>query len=200
MFCVPESSEADEIAIHEAVDFPHSWKRRATLISGFAGADATVFEHEGRWWLLCTGKEGPNRCLYAWHAPDLFGPWSPHARNPVKIDPRSARPGGTPFVIGGRLFRPAQDCAGGYGRRVSLMEVQTLTPTEFLEECVGHIEPDPSGPYPDGLHTISSAGGVTLVDGKCYRFVPRECARVIAQYVRSAAAAIGIASKGKVRD
>jgi hypothetical protein len=191
VYCIPESSEADEVALYEASEFPFAWKRRATLLAGFAGADATAFEHEGRWWLLCTGKDGPNRCLYAWHAPDLFGPWAPHARNPVKIDARSARPAGTPFTAGGRLLRPAQDCAGGYGRRVALMHVRTLTPVEFDEERVAWIEPDRRGPCPDGLHTISSAGSATLVDGKCYRFVPREFVRTFVQYARAIGGAKG---------
>ena len=186
MFCVPESSEGDEVVLHEAVEFPHTWRRLRTLIPGFGGADSTLFEFEGRWWLLCTGKDEPNRALYAWHAPDLLGPWAPHARNPVKVDPRSSRPGGTPFVDGGTLYRPAQDCSGGYGRRVHLMRVNALTPSEFDEEIAATLEPDPRGPCPDGLHTLSGAGAVTLVDGKYFRFVPREFARTLAQYVTRA--------------
>lgn len=187
IYCIPESSAADEIAIFEAVDFPRTWRRAATLISGFAGCDATAFEHDGRWWLLATGKDGPNRTLYAWHAPSPLGPWSAHARNPVKIDARSARPAGTPFVSRGRLLRPAQDCAGGYGRRIALMHVTRLTPTEFEESIEAWIEPDPRGPYPYGLHTLSAAGERTLIDGKRYRFVPSEFARTLAHYARALA-------------
>jgi hypothetical protein len=49
------------------------------------------------------------------HADTITGPWIPHARWPVKIDIRGARPAGMMFNLDGRLFRPAQDCAETYG-------------------------------------------------------------------------------------
>jgi len=44
--------------------------------------------------------------------------------------------------------------------------VTRLTPDEFEEEVAAHLRPDPAGPCPDGLHTLSAVGGLTLVDGK----------------------------------
>ena len=41
-----------------------------------------------------------------------------------------------------------------------------LTPDEYAEEPVARLEPDPRGPLPHGLHTLTAAGPVTLVDGK----------------------------------
>jgi hypothetical protein len=197
IYCIPESSEAGEIAIYEAVDFPFAWKRSATLVAGFGGADATVFENNGRWWLFATPGSAPNRCLCVWYADDLFGPWRPHPRNPVKTDPRSARPEGTPFVSEGRLYRPAQDCAAAYGKRVAIMHVRVLTPTEFDEEAVAWVTPDCAGPCPDGIHTLSAVGSATLVDGKYYRFVPREFARVLAQYAGAAGRVLRAGAKGR---
>jgi len=65
--------------------------------------------------------------------------------------------------------------------------VKTLTPTRFLEMPVSWVDPDTGGAYPDGLHTASSAGGTTVVDGRRLTFV-REAAqhtlRTGAQYAR----------------
>jgi hypothetical protein len=33
------------------------------------------------------------------------------------------------------------------------------------------VEPDKNGPYPDGLHTLSAFGEMTLVDGKREQFI-----------------------------
>ena len=33
------------------------------------------------------------------------------------------------------------------------------------------VEPDKNGPYPDGLHTLSAFGDMTLVDGKREQFI-----------------------------
>jgi hypothetical protein len=47
-----------------------------------------------------------------------------------------------------------------------------LSPTEFQEEFVVRIGPFAESPYPDGLHTISSVGDMTLIDSKRHRFIP----------------------------
>jgi hypothetical protein len=90
---------------------------------------------------------------------------------------RSARPGGTPFHHDGALYRPAQDCSVTYGGRIVINRVLRLSPTAFEEEPVSTVEPDPDGPFPDGLHTLSSLGNVTLVDGKRRAVIPAEVYR-----------------------
>jgi hypothetical protein len=171
-YCIPEMHQAGEVGLYRATAFPREWVRCATLIEGFAAADATIFRHEGRWWLLCS-EEGDhaNTTLHAWYAADLHGPWTPHLANPVKTDVRSSRPAGAPFVHAGRLCRPAQDCSVTYGGAVVVNHIRRLTPTEFEEAPVVTVDPDRRGPYPHGLHTLSAWGQRTLVDGKRRRFM-----------------------------
>jgi hypothetical protein len=167
IYCIPETSAAREVALYKACEFPHKWERSATLIQGLAAVDSTIFEHEGRWWLMCSDADlGPDSTLLVWHSRSLFGPWEPHAANPVKVDASSARPAGTPFVHEGSLYRPGQDCSKTYGGRVVIHKVTQLTPDEYAEEPASTIVPLTQGPFREGLHTISSAGDVTLVDGK----------------------------------
>ena len=129
--------------------------------------DPTLFEHDGRWWLFFTRPGAQSLTeLHIWWADDLFGEWKPHARNPVKTDIRSARPGGTPFHHDGALYRPAQDCSTTYGGAVSITRIDELTPDAFTETVVRIVEPDPAWPYPNGLHTLSGAGGITVLDAK----------------------------------
>ncbi len=173
-YCIPETSAAREISLYKVQKFPDNWVKTATLVDGVSAVDSTVFQYEGRWWLAFTDKDhGPNLSLFIWHAPDLFGPWEPHAANPVKADRRSSRPGGTPFMHNGCLYRPAQDCTSTYGGAVVINKVVRLTPTEFAEEQVAVVQPDASGPFPHGLHTISSVGDITLIDGKRHVFIPK---------------------------
>src|SRR5881396_3168984 len=95
VFCIPETSQGREVALYRAVEFPHRWTKEATLIRGVAAVDNTVFEHEGRFWLLHTDAEdGLFAKLRIWHAPELLGPWQPHEANPVKTDIRSSAPAG----------------------------------------------------------------------------------------------------------
>ena len=170
-YMIPETSADMEVALFKAERFPNRWEKAGVLIEGVAAVDSTVFKYNGRWWMMFTdGASGPNNLLHIWHAPDLLGPWEAHAANPVKDDIFSSRPGGTPFEYDGALYRPAQDCSRTYGGAIVLNRVLTLTPTEFAEEKATVIRPQKDSPCPDGLHTLSSVGGITLIDGKRCQF------------------------------
>ena len=173
IYCIPETHEAREVSLYRAIEFPIRWEESATLVKGVAALDSTVFVHDGRWWLACTDQEaGKDLHLFLWHAPALRGPWEPHPLNPVKTDVRSSRPAGTPFVHRGVLYRPAQDCSTSYGGGIVVNRVVRLTTTDFLEEFAIRIEPFVDGPFPNGIHTLSSVGDLTLIDSKRYRFIP----------------------------
>ena len=166
VYMLPETSAAGELVLYEAVDFPGRWRPLVTLLPGVPAADASIVEFEGRWWMFATRLDrGANQNLFVWYASSPFGPWTPHALNPVKTDARSARPAGTPYVSGGRLHRPSQDNGRYYGGRVVINVVETLTPAAFAERSIGFVQPWSGSPYPDGLHTLSAVGARTLIDG-----------------------------------
>lgn len=170
-FMIPETADTSDVRLYRAADFPRGWRLEATLLRDVQVSDATVINRNGRWWMFGTSRgRGVNEALRIWHAPELTGPWTLHAVDPVKVDLASARPGGTPFVVGDGLYRPAQDCSRRYGGRLTLNRVDLLDATRFAETTVRFV--DPIEPYPDGLHTLSAAGSSTLVDGNRVRFVP----------------------------
>ena len=168
IYCLPENAARGCVQLFRAVDFPGWWVPDRVLLEGFAGADSTVVRYRDRWWMFsCNHADHDQAKLFIFHSPALRGPWTAHALNPVKCDLRSSRPAGTPFVgEDGALYRPAQDCSQVYGGALAINRIERLTAEEFEEEVVAHLRPDPAGPCPDGLHTLSAAGEVTLVDGK----------------------------------
>jgi hypothetical protein len=186
LLCIPESYEAGEIGLYEIGRFPDRWVKVANLLVGIPIVDATLFEHKGIWWLAGSppAAKGATCELHLWYAPAITGPWRAHAVNPVKTDVRSARPGGTPFYENGVLYRPAQDCSRTYGGRVIINRVLTLTTTAFRETPAATVEPDPEGSYPAGLHTLSQAGDITLIDGKRVTFSAAQFRRVLRHVFR----------------
>jgi hypothetical protein len=167
IYCVPEMSGLHRIQLFRAERFPDRWVPDRILLNSFAGADATIAQHAGRWWLFTGDNNDQDETkLFVFHAADLFGPWQPHAANPVKCDLRSARSAGPLFEHNGALYRPAQDGSRAYGGALALNRICRLTASEFVEETVQVLRPDPAGPCPDGLHSLCGAGGKTLVDGK----------------------------------
>ncbi len=173
-YCIPETNQAREVAVYRALNFPSQWERTGRrLLTGIRAIDTTIFKHEDLWWMTFTDRDrGGDANLYAWYAPDLWGPWTAHPLNPVKTDVRSARPGGTPFMHEGRLYRPAQDCSKTGGGQIVLNRVDKLSPTQFEEVPVATVGPFQDSVYKAGMHTLSAVGGYTLVDGKRFRFVP----------------------------
>jgi hypothetical protein len=172
---------AREVALYRCERFPDLWRCVATLIADVELVDVTVFRYEDRWWLAGSdrGPAGASSELHLWYAETITGPWRPHLSNPVKIDARSARPGGTMFWSDGALYRPAQDCSTYYGRRVVINRVVTLTPVEYEERCVKTVEPPIQGPYRAGLHTLSAVGDLTLIDSKRWVFAKEELPRAL---------------------
>lgn len=166
LLLVPESAKAGAVRGYRLGADTRADHGRI-LLDGVQAGDPTLLHHEGRWWLFFTDCAPPRDThLHIWFADSPQGPWQPHPMNPVKSDVTSSRPGGTPFVHDGRLFRPAQDDAGTYGRRMVVNEVHILTPERFEESVAVRLGPFGHGRYPWGPHTLSAAGPVTLLDGK----------------------------------
>lgn len=170
---VPESYQAGEIALYRASDDSlDQWERECALLGGIPGADATLVEHGGRWWMFYT-LVGPNgrdqRELHMAHAPALAGPWTPLATNPVRVNRDGARPAGRPFVgRDGLLTLPVQDSTTGYGGATRLLRFPVLTPERVVieagaERLTGDLASDS---HTEGLHTLSACGDFTLIDVK----------------------------------
>jgi hypothetical protein len=108
--------------------------------------------------------------LYAYYADEAFGPFKPHANNPVKSDIRSSRNAGKLFTYDGKLIRPAQDCAEDYGVSVVLNEIVHLGPDRFEEIVYQQLKPFDRSGYHKGLHTVNGIDGLTVIDGKRFGF------------------------------
>jgi hypothetical protein len=164
---VPENSSNGRVDLYRVNATNDGLERIGTLLEEPL-LSPTLFQHEGRWWLMGTKAPLDDVALYIYHAAAMEGPFVPHMLNPVKMDVRSARPGGTPFVHQGQLYRPAQDGSQTHGWRVALMRVNELSPTVFREEQARTIGPFKGSMWSAGLHTLSAVGEFTLVDGKRY--------------------------------
>ena len=86
--------------------------------------------------------------------------------NPIKTDVRSARSAGPIFIHNGKLIRPAQDCSKEYGAKIVLNEIKLINKTNYFEKKISFINPIIDSKYFDGIHTISSIGNYTAIDGK----------------------------------
>ena len=67
--------------------------------------------------------------------PGPLGPWTAASDGPALIDASAARPAGHIFTHEGALWRPAQDCRGGYGAGLAFCRVDALGPGVFEQSA-----------------------------------------------------------------
>jgi hypothetical protein len=167
LWMIPESSLHGDVALYKCVRFPDKWERHATLLSGLELADVTITRHNGLHYLFGAWRDGTggySDSLAIYYAEHLLGPWLPHASNPVLIDRASTRPAGNFVTINDRLWRPVQDCAGGYGAGLGLAEIVELSPTNFKQIVRHSLKPGPAWPGRK-LHTLNRCGRLEVIDG-----------------------------------
>ncbi|WP_369788745.1 hypothetical protein [Rouxiella sp. WC2420] len=167
---LPEAYKSGQLSLYRAIDFPWQWEKVPEFSFPCAAIDASPFFAESSWWMFYTPpspKEARTRTLMLARANHLFGPWENVTEQPLRQDKSGARMGGTPFVQDGTLVLPTQDCSQTYGGALRLLEMP-LASLPAPELSLGALlqAPASAAPFTDGLHTLSCAGNVTLIDSK----------------------------------
>ena len=170
LYMMPEKTALNRVDVYRCVEFPHRWEQVVTLIDGIKMADATLFQHEGRWWLFGAAKQGRariNESLFAFYADSpLSTNWTAHAANPLVRDFARGRQAGRIFRDAeGRLVRPSQDCVRRYGHGLQLSRIEELTPTTYREQGFLHLS---SADVPGwrGLHHLDWQAGLMVMDAQ----------------------------------
>jgi len=132
IWMIPETASDSSVRLYRATDFPRTWAFQRCLLEGLRFTDASVFQHDGLWWMFVSCNVSRDLLLY--YADDLTGPWHSHSQSPVVYArPDKARCAGRPVNVGGRLIRFAQDCGTAYGAAVRAFEVDRLDREGFSE-------------------------------------------------------------------
>ena len=167
-YMIPESYVANEIGVFKAVEFPYKWEKCAVLKNDFCAVDSTVFELDGKQWMLtlrfCEGHE--ELTLFSLDEKGSVG------GTVVAADDLNKRPAGKPFTQDGKLIRPAQDCTESYGCALNFYEVTEVSENRYEERLVRKIRPEEIRSdlknTPAGLHTYNMSDSYEVVDLKEY--------------------------------
>jgi hypothetical protein len=170
VFLLPESADRLETTLYRAVEFPHRWEVAGRIGVGMRLLDTTVLRLDGLYWIF-TSIPGQHQCGYTvllFWAESLTGKWHHHPASPISRDIRYARGAGRIVRSGGRLFRPVQDGAGGYGRRVHFFEILELDTETFREKLCGTLHSASFTDAPagvEGIHTYNRSAHYEAIDG-----------------------------------
>lgn len=170
MWMLPEAYRSGGLTLYRDHGGLTDWRAECRIALDCIPVDASILYHEGHWWLFyspATSKTTKVSHLHVAWADSLCGPWTPHPGNPVRIDRRSARPGGMPVVIGDRIMLPVQDCMDSYGGAIRPLWIDRLDDGHFSAEAgKAVLPPETAGNYCEGMHTLNACGDVTLFDVK----------------------------------
>ncbi|MGK0283092.1 MAG: hypothetical protein ACI82O_002634 [Patiriisocius sp.] len=168
LYMIPESVSNNAVELYRCTQFPNKWEYVQDIMSNVQLVDATLYFHDGLWWLF--GNQSNGNRTSRWDECNLYftkdfrdGNWQPHPANPISADVRQARPAGAIFCHNGKLFRPAQNCSKHYGYGFSISEINTMTPEKYQETLISRVEPQ----WDDcviGTHTYNRTGRLTVID------------------------------------
>lgn len=168
-YMIPESSEANNVILYKARNFPYEWEKVNSLVEG-RYVDSSIFHYENRWWMFAA-KSGK---LHLFFSDTLEKNWEEHPKSPLIINNyHVTRPGGRVIVDDNHIYRYTQDGRPHYGSAVRLFKITKLTQTEYEEELISVVLTGSKKDMDwnkDGMHTIdqlklSDKKWVIAVDG-----------------------------------
>jgi hypothetical protein len=168
LFMCPECFESGQIRIYRCAEFPLKWELACVAMEGVCAVDTVLFEKAGRWWMLTSldesGTGDPCSELYLFSADSPLGAnWTPHPRNPIRIDARGGRNAGL-IIDGERIFRLAQRQGfDQYGEGLLVFEIKAISDAAYVEELVSEIDPAFKKGL-RGMHHLSCDGKTTVID------------------------------------
>ncbi|MBV8388182.1 MAG: hypothetical protein JO080_00125 [Mucilaginibacter sp.] len=163
-YCIPETAEANEVSLYTIKIGDTSWfKKKRVILSGVPYVDSSVVKFNGKYWLFTSVKDISDR-FYIFYADSLDEEFFPHYLNPICCSPQFARAAGQLFPDQGILYRPTQNPISGYGGSIVISKITMLTERAFSSEVFMEILPEK--PYKSGIHNISFAHNLIVVDGK----------------------------------
>lgn len=162
-----ETSGSGHQYFYEATEFPKKWSKRKLMIENISILDPTTFEHDGVKWLFCSHlHKGENSKLYGFYWNEEKKKWDEHNGNPIVVGLGSSRPAGAVFKVDDKLYRPAQNSNGTYGKGVVINEIVKLSADIYEERKVQEIKAQEFVKYKKGTHTLNFQGDFLVIDGK----------------------------------
>lgn len=149
-------------------------------------ADSCIYKKDNIYYLLTSTMNTQSYFLHLYTSKQLEGPYEIHPCTPVVSNSKFGRCAGSILEHDGHLYRFAQDCSEAYGKQVHLLEIDEITPTQYMEHVVKENILPSNAFYKEGGHQVNFAlfnGQVIIAtDAKCNRTFVLE--RIVGKILR----------------
>jgi hypothetical protein len=172
IFVFPENAFSGALYSYEFDQVRQSFFNRKEIMN-LPIIDPTILKFDNKYWLFGTMLgDTLNSDLHIFYADDLFGPYHPHAGNPVKKCLDGSRPAGNFIEVDGIIYRPTQNCSNYYGESITITKITELSTSTFSEEEYMVIGANRDDEFNYGIHTINVVDDIIIVDGQKSYFQP----------------------------
>ena len=135
VYMVPESSNDYSIRLYEATDSSlMKWNYVKNLVLEEDNwVDSSIILHDNCYYLFTTTTQNGIQSQRLFFSEKLTNTFVEHPCSPIYIGNDCGRNGGSILAIKDDLYRPAQDCVGGYGTQINILKIDMLSQTEYRE-------------------------------------------------------------------
>ena len=136
IYMLPETGYSASIRLYEACDDNlEKWKLSKIIIDEKRQwVDSSIINKDSKYYLFTAVKENSIFNQFLFVSDNLTGPYKEHPKSPIYIGNDYGRNGGAVFYFKDKLFRPAQICVSSYGEDITLLQIEKLTPEDFIEK------------------------------------------------------------------
>ncbi|MCX2718055.1 glucosamine inositolphosphorylceramide transferase family protein [Lentiprolixibacter aurantiacus] len=173
IYLIPDTHENKRLEVYKCIEFPNNWELFSTAFEGEIVFDAHFYQdNKNQKWLFINKSSETTSFdneLYVYRVDSLkLEKIEEHKQNPVIINSKSARNGGSIFKFENEFFRPSQYNADGiYGRGLNINKITKLSLEEYEEENILRVMPN----FHKGLigtHHLHQTEDLFVIDA-CFR-------------------------------
>ena len=121
--------------------------------------DATLFEYQEHWYLFFGYQNNASTVLNLWVSDSPLAKFKPHPKTPIVVSPKNARMAGGILRIKDSLIRFGKNNEGEYGKSLSTLMIDKLTPKDYSEKYIGRVKIDNY----NGPHTLNFSVDTNLI-------------------------------------
>lgn len=159
VYMLPETGGDKSISLYEAEDDTLTkWKLVKRIMEDEEPwYDSVIYKRNGTYYLFTGHDNDIQQVQHLFVADNLMGPYKEHPKSPIYTGRDGGRNAGSIIEYEGHMYRPVQVCMNGYGEQTSVMEIETLTHTEYKETILKKDIIDTTiPPYKEGGHQWNS--------------------------------------------
>lgn len=159
IFVYPENGQSGKLSLYRYNEDVHSLEFIKVIVEDSL-ADSVIFENKEKYYLLATRASNSLSGTYLYESSAIDGLYMEKEGNPIITGIDISRSAGNMIKVGGKIYRPVQNCIKRYGGGISLIE---LSDNFGFKRIVSSIIPN-SWRYNLGIHTINFMNNVCVVD------------------------------------